>query len=83
MEVGFQKSLKLFVANGYYVFENDICVDLLDVPGGKPDCVNSPISWFFTRVGAPLSWRPPESQRSRYPIPLFQDSSLGLGAPLS
>ena len=43
MEGGFQKSLQLFVANRYCVFENDICVDLPDVLGGKPDCANSPL----------------------------------------
>ena len=55
MEGGFQKSLQLFVANGYRVFENDICVNLLDVLGGKPDCANSPLPGFFTRVRCPLS----------------------------
>ena len=58
MEVGFQKSLQLFVANGYCVFENDICVDLPDVPGGEPNCANSPFPRFSARA-APLSWRPP------------------------
>ena len=47
------KSLQLFVANGYCVFENEICVDLPDVLGGKPDCVNSPLSRFFTRARCP------------------------------
>ena len=53
MEVGFQKSLQLFVANGYYVFENDICVDLPDVIGGKPNCVNSPLLGFFAMTRCP------------------------------
>ena len=53
MEGGFQKSLQLFVANGYYVFENDICVDLLGVLGGKPDCANSPFPRFFARAKCP------------------------------
>ena len=65
MEVGFQKSLQLFVANGYYVFENKIYVDLPDVLGGKPDCVNSPLPRFFARARCPLFWRPPELQWSR------------------
>ena len=55
MEVGFQKFLQLFVANGYCVLKTDICVDLPDVLGGS----------------------------LIVPIPLFQDSSLGLGDPLS
>ena len=53
MKVGFQKSLQLFVANGYCVFENDICVDLPDVLGGKPDCANSPLPAFFARARCP------------------------------
>ena len=58
MEVGFQKSLQLFVANGYCVFENDICVDVPDVPSGKPDCANSPLSGFFARARCPLVLAP-------------------------
>ena len=52
MEVGFQKYLQLFVTNGYCVLEN-ICVDLPDAPGGKPDCANSPLSGFFARARCP------------------------------
>ena len=43
MEGGFQKSLQLFVANGYCVFEHEICMDLPDVLDGKPDYVNVPL----------------------------------------
>ena len=32
------------------MLENDICVDLLDVLGGKPDCANSPLLVFFARA---------------------------------
>ena len=35
------------------MFENDISIDLLDVPGGKPDCANSPILGFFVRARCP------------------------------
>ena len=49
MEGGFQKSLQLFVANGYCVFEDDICVDLSSVLDGKPNYANVPISELFTR----------------------------------
>ena len=35
------------------MLENDICVDLLDAPSGKLDCVNSPLSWFFSRARCP------------------------------
>ena len=50
MEGGFQKSLQLFVANGYYVFEDDIYVDLPDVLDWKPDYANSPILEFFAKA---------------------------------
>ena len=53
MEVGFQKFLQLFVANGYFVFENDICVDLPYVLGVEPDCANSPLMGSLPRLGAP------------------------------
>ena len=32
------------------VFEDDICVDLLDVLVGKPDYANSPLLEFFARA---------------------------------
>ena len=35
------------------MLENDICVDLLDVLGGKLDCANSPILGFFARARSP------------------------------
>ena len=47
MEGGFQKSLQLFVAYGYCVFEHDICVDLPDVLNGKPDYANAPLLEFL------------------------------------
>ena len=54
MEGGFHKSLQLFVVNEYCVFENDICVNLLDVIGRKPDCANSPLPGFFSRARCPF-----------------------------
>ena len=53
MEGGFQKSLQLFVANGYCVLEDDICVDLPDVLYGKHDHANSPLLEFFVRARCP------------------------------
>ena len=53
MKGGFQKSLQLFVTNGYCVFEDDICVDLPDVLDGKPDYANSPFSEFFAKARCP------------------------------
>ena len=40
------------------MFENDICVDLPDVLGWKPDCANSPLPWFFARARCPLVLAP-------------------------
>ena len=53
MEGGFQKSLQMFVANGYCVFEDDICVDLLDVLDGKLDYANCPLLELFAGATCP------------------------------
>ena len=53
MEGGFQKSLQLFVANRYCVFEDDVCVYLLDVLDGKSDYTNVPFSKLFARARCP------------------------------
>ena len=47
MEGSFQKSLHLFVANGYCVFEDNICVDLSSILDGKPNYANIPLSELF------------------------------------
>ena len=47
LEEDFQKSLQLFVINGYCVFENDVCVDLSGVLDGKPNYANAPFSELF------------------------------------
>ena len=47
MEGGFQKSLQLFIANGYCVFEDDVCVDLSGVLNGKPNYTNVPFLELF------------------------------------
>ena len=49
MEGGFLKSLQLFVANGYCVFEDNICVDLAGVLDGKLNYANVPLSKLFVR----------------------------------
>ena len=69
MEGGFHKSLQLFFTNGYYVFENDICVNLPDVLGGKPGCANYPLLEFFTRARCP-------------PCPSALQSHIGRGVRL-
>ena len=55
MEGGFQKSLQLFVANGYYVFEDDVCVDLSSVIHGKPNYANVPFSELCARARCSIS----------------------------
>ena len=65
MEVGFHKFLQLFVANGYFVFENDICVDLSYVPGVEPDCANSPLIGFFAKARCPTCPGALQSRSSR------------------
>ena len=49
MEGGFQKSLQLFVTNGYCVFKDDVCVDLSGVLDGKPNYANVPILELFAK----------------------------------
>ena len=58
MEGGFQKSLQLFIANGYCVFEDNICVDLPNVLGGNPGYTNSPFPNFSTKARCPLVLAP-------------------------
>ena len=58
MEGGFQKSLQLFIANGYCVFEDNIRVDLPDVVDGKSDYANSLLQEFFARARCPLILAP-------------------------
>ena len=40
MEGGFQRSLQLFVVNGYCVFEDDVCVDLSGALDKRPNYAN-------------------------------------------
>ena len=40
MEGGFQRSLQLFVVNGYCVFEDDVCVDPSSVLDERPNYSN-------------------------------------------
>ena len=40
MEGNFQMSLQLFVVNGYYVFEGDVCVDPSSIIDGRPNYAN-------------------------------------------
>ena len=53
MDERFHKSLQLFVANGYCVFEKDIYVDQPDVLSGKPYYVNSSLPEFFAKARCP------------------------------
>ena len=61
MEGDFQKSLQLFVTNGYCVFEDNVCVDLSGVLDGKLDYINVPFSMLFARARClcgpyPIHW---------------------------
>ena len=47
MEGGFQKSLQLFVVNGYCLFEDNLCVDLSCVLDGRPNYANITFSELF------------------------------------
>ena len=49
MEGGFQKSLQLFIVNGYCVFEDDVYVDISIVLDGKPNYTNFPFPKLFAR----------------------------------
>ena len=69
MEGDFQKSVQLFVANGYCVFENDVCVDLSGVLYGKPNYANVPFSKFF--VGPCLDWPEVMDEGPNYAIALL------------
>ena len=54
MEGDFWKSLQLFVANRYCVFEDDVCIDLSSVLYRKPNYANVPFSELFT--GPCVDW---------------------------
>ena len=45
----FQKSLQLFIAYGYCVFEDDVCVDLSSALDERPNYVNITFSELFAR----------------------------------
>ena len=47
MEGGFQRSLQLFVVNGYRVFEDDVYVDLSGVLDERPNNANITFSGLF------------------------------------
>ena len=47
MEGSFQRSLQLFVVNGHYVFEDDVCVDPSGVLDRRPNYTNITFSGFF------------------------------------
>ena len=54
MEGGFQRSLQLFVVNGYCVFEDDVCIDLSSVLDGRPNYAN--ITFLGLFVGPCADW---------------------------
>ena len=53
MEGGFKKSLQLFIVNVYFVFENDVCVDLSGVLDGRPNYANITFPSLWARARCP------------------------------
>ena len=49
MEGGFQRSLRIFITNGYCVFEDDVCIDPSGVLEGRPNYANVTFSGLFAR----------------------------------
>ena len=56
MKGGFQRSLLLFVVNGYCVFEDDVSVDPSSVLDKRPSYANITFSGFVVRpcIGCPV-----------------------------
>ena len=80
MEGGSQRSLQLFVVNGYCVFEDDVCVDLLVSKMGGLTMSTSPFQGFLLGL-AQVSLRS-LTRGSIMRLVFFQGSMLGLSAPL-
>ena len=49
MEGDFQRSLQLFIINGYCVFEDDVCVHPSSVLDGRPNYTNITFLGLFAR----------------------------------
>ena len=81
MEGGFQRSLQLFVVNGYCVFEDDVCADLSGVLDRKPNYANAPFSGLF--VGPCMDRSEVMDEGLIMLLPFFQSSVIVVGAPLS
>ena len=80
MEGGFQKSLQLFVVNGYCVFEDEICVDLPGVLDGRPNYANITFLELFT--GPCVDWPEVMDKGLDYATTLFLDFCARAGCPL-
>ena len=79
MEGGFQSSLWLFVVNGYYVFEDDVCVDPLGVLDERPNYANISFSGFF--VGPCTGWPEVINKRPEYTTNLLTGFYTGARCP--
>ena len=80
MEGCFQRSLCLFVVNGYCVFEDDVCVDPSCVLDERPSYAN--ITFQGSLLGlAQVGLRSLTRGLITW-LAFFQGSTLGLGAPL-
>ena len=80
MKGDFQKSLQLFVVNGYCVFEDDVCVDLSGVLDGRPNYANITFSEIFA---GPCVDRPEVMDKGPdYAIALLSDLYATARCPL-
>ena len=69
----FQKSLQPFVAYGYCVFEDDVCVDPSGIPNGRPNFANIT----FSKLFAGLAWTGWISPWCRFVLFTCGSSELG------
>ena len=72
--------LQLFVANGYHVFEDDVCVDPSYASDGRPTYANITFSELF--VGPCVDWPKVMDEGSDYMLPLFSEFCARATCPL-
>ena len=78
----FQKSLQLFVAYGYCVFEDDVCVDPYPsgILNGRPNYANITFSELF--AGPSVGWLKVINEGPDYATALLSEFCVGAGCPL-
>ena len=75
----FQKSLQLFVAYGYCVFEDDVCVDPSGVLDGRPNYAN--ITFLELFVGPCIDWPKVMDEELDYATALLSEFCVGARCP--